>query len=76
VVDLLLGRPLTTADGTPLVQPPTPRIWRVDVVVAATTLTGNDDQPGDLTGYGPITAPTARRLAGEPDPVARTPGLR
>ena len=37
---------------------------RVDVTVALTTLLGIDEKPGELTGYGAITAQTARRLAG------------
>ncbi len=35
----------------------------VQVTVAAATLAGHDDQPGELAGYGPITAATARQLA-------------
>jgi Domain of unknown function (DUF222) len=31
----------------------------------ASTLLGADDQPAELTGYGPITAQTARELAGD-----------
>lgn len=38
---------------------------QLQVAVAATTLLGLDDQPGELTGYGPITAPVARTLAGD-----------
>ena len=38
---------------------------QIQVVVAATTLAGHDDQPAELVGTGPITAPTARRLAAE-----------
>ena len=34
-----------------------------DVVVAASTLAGDDDSPGHLAGVGPITAQTARHLA-------------
>jgi len=66
VVDLLLGRPLTGPDGTVLTEPPPGRVWRVDVVVGEATLRGADDEPGELVGYGPLTAPTARRLAGVP----------
>ncbi|HEY2172364.1 MAG TPA: DUF222 domain-containing protein, partial [Mycobacteriales bacterium] len=36
---------------------------RVHVTVAATTLAGIDDQPGELAGYGPVTAAVARDLA-------------
>ena len=41
----------------------------VQVTVAASTLMGLDDQPGELDGYGPITAAMARRIAY--DPTAR-----
>jgi hypothetical protein len=37
----------------------------IQVVVSADTLLGLDDQPAHLTGYGPITAETARRLAAD-----------
>jgi hypothetical protein len=61
---LLLGKQVTTADGTVLspANLPTPTTWRTDVVVAADTLVGGD-QPGQVPGWGPVTAPTARRLA-------------
>lgn len=36
---------------------------RADVIVAATTLLGLDELPGELPGYGPIPAELARRLA-------------
>jgi hypothetical protein len=36
---------------------------RVDVTVSLTTLLGLDEAAGQLAGYGPITAQTARRLA-------------
>ncbi|RIQ34194.1 hypothetical protein DY240_03630, partial [Jiangella rhizosphaerae] len=35
----------------------------VHVTVPLTSLRGEDDAPGDLDGYGPITATTARRIA-------------
>ncbi len=35
----------------------------IEITVAASTLLGADEQPADLTGYGPITAAEARRLA-------------
>jgi hypothetical protein len=50
------------ADALPTVQGRRPAI---QVVVCADTLLGLDDQPGHVTGYGPITADTARRLAAE-----------
>jgi hypothetical protein len=37
----------------------------INVVVSADTLLGLDDHPAHLTGYGPITAQTARRLAAD-----------
>ena len=37
----------------------------IQITVAATTLLGLDDQPGELAGYGPITAEIARRIAAE-----------
>ena len=36
---------------------------QIRVVVAATTLLGLDDLPGELVGYGPVTAEVARRIA-------------
>ncbi len=55
------------ADG--LSQPDLPRQHgrpvQVQVAVAASTLLGLDDEPGELTGYGPITAEVARILAGD-----------
>ena len=60
IVDgLLSGLP---HDGLPQVQGRRPAI---QVVVAADTLLGLDDRPAHLTGYGPVTAQTARRLAAE-----------
>jgi Domain of unknown function (DUF222)/HNH endonuclease len=56
---LLSGLPL---DALPTVQGRRPAI---QVTVSADTLLGLDDQPGHLTGYGPITAQTARRLAAD-----------
>ena len=38
----------------------------VQVTVALSTLLGLDDQPGELAGHGPIPAPVARRIAGDP----------
>src|SRR6185503_12770612 len=56
---ILSGLPL---DGLPTVQGRRPAI---NVVVSADTLLGLNDQPAHLTGYGPITARTARRLAAD-----------
>ena len=39
----------------------------IQVTVAATTLLGVDDHPGELAGYGPIPAAAARRIAADPD---------
>ena len=63
LLDLMLGRPTCTPDGRPA-DPVAVRTWHTDVVVAARTLCGDDDEPGELAGWGPITAGTARRLAG------------
>src|SRR3954454_14435371 len=60
LVDALLsGLP---ADGLPVLQGRRPSI---NVVVSADTLLCLDDQPAHLTGYGPITAESARRLAAD-----------
>ena len=63
--DLLVDGLLTgiPAAGLPTVQGRSPQI---QVTVAATTLLGHDDQPGELAGYGPIHADTARKLAADP----------
>jgi hypothetical protein len=39
------------------------RAPQIGVVVAMSILAGPDEQPAELTGAGPITAPTARRIA-------------
>jgi len=56
---ILCGLPL---DALPRVQGRRPAI---NVVISADTLLGLNDQPGHLTGYGPITAESARRLAAD-----------
>jgi hypothetical protein len=56
--DALTDLAHTTAPGTPA-----PAL--VQITVAASTLLGMDDQPADLAGYGPITAPEARRIAAD-----------
>ncbi|MGH3319632.1 MAG: DUF222 domain-containing protein [Streptosporangiaceae bacterium] len=38
---------------------------RAQVTVAATTLLGLDERPGELAGYGPIPASVARRIAAD-----------
>jgi hypothetical protein len=52
VCDLLLGKPSNVQ-------------VQLQVTVPATMLMGLDDQPGELAGYGPITADLARELAGD-----------
>ncbi len=37
----------------------------IQVTVGVNTLLGLDDEPGELAGYGPITAATARRIAAD-----------
>lgn len=69
LVDLILGRSSITdnADGTDGNR----RHWwwfhfaptEVQVTVSAETLAGVSDEPGELAGYGPITASHARDLA-------------
>ncbi|HEX8093430.1 HNH endonuclease signature motif containing protein [Jatrophihabitans sp.] len=62
--DLLVDAVLSglPQDALPELQGRRPAI---QVVVSADTLLGLDDEPGDLAGYGPITAETARRLAAD-----------
>ena len=62
--DLLVDAVLSglPVDGLPVLQGRRPSI---NVVVSADTLFGLDDQPAHLTGYGPITAESARRLAAD-----------
>ena len=50
------GAPLPTRKG---------RRPQIGVVVAASTLLGLDEEPGELAGVGPITAPLARRIAAD-----------
>ncbi|MFL6163057.1 MAG: DUF222 domain-containing protein [Jatrophihabitantaceae bacterium] len=62
--DLLVDAVLSglPTDALPVLQGRRPSI---NVVVSADTLLNLDDQPAQLTGYGPITAETARRLAAD-----------
>ena len=62
--DLLVDAVLSglPADELPTLQGRRPAI---QVVVSADTLLNLDDQPAQLTGYGPITAQAARRLAAD-----------
>ena len=50
------GAPLPTRKG---------RRPQIGVVVAASTLLGLDEEPGELAGVGPVTAPLARRIAAD-----------
>jgi hypothetical protein len=54
MIDLILGRAESRSGGA-----------RIHVTVAAGTLLGLDDKPGELSGYGPITAQMARELAAD-----------
>ena len=62
--DLLIDAVLSGLphDALPELQGRRPSI---QVIVAADTLLGLDEEPADLTGHGPITAGTARRLAAD-----------
>ncbi|MEN0130016.1 MAG: DUF222 domain-containing protein, partial [Brevundimonas sp.] len=53
-----------TPTGDPLPRKHGRRV-AVNLTVAATTLLGLDENPGELAGYGPIPAPVARELAQE-----------
>jgi Domain of unknown function (DUF222)/HNH endonuclease len=61
-LDTLCGRTggATSPGRGPGVKP------SIQVSVAASTLLGLDNQPGELDGYGPIPASLARRLAADP----------
>ncbi|HEX5494291.1 MAG TPA: DUF222 domain-containing protein, partial [Mycobacteriales bacterium] len=61
LVNLLLGRRDPGAAGEPGGVRPL-----VHVTVAASTLTGADDKPAVLDGYGPIPAAYARKIAADP----------
>jgi hypothetical protein len=43
----------------------------IQVTVAASTLLGVDEQPGELAGYGPISADVARQIANHADATWR-----
>lgn len=51
------------ADADPVVRAPAP--VHVFVTMALTTLQGQDDEPAELAGYGPIDAAQARDLAAD-----------
>lgn len=61
-VDLVTGAPRATRPEHGATRPGGAAV-RVDVTVALSTLMGLDDAPGDLAGYGAITAEQARALA-------------
>ncbi|HWC34876.1 MAG TPA: DUF222 domain-containing protein [Mycobacteriales bacterium] len=59
---------------------PSPARAHTLLTVPLTTVLGLDDQPGELAGYGPVTAATARRIAADStlsrlvtDPMSGTP---
>jgi hypothetical protein len=58
LVALVLGQP-DAATGVTL-RP------HINVTVAASTLLGADEQPGDLDGHGPVPAAIARAMAADP----------
>jgi hypothetical protein len=60
LADLVLGRAQFPGKG-PLIQ----------VTVSADTLLGIDEKPGELAGYGPITAAAARHVAAGDDATWR-----
>jgi hypothetical protein len=62
--DLFVDAVLSGIDGTPLPERQGRRP-AINVVVALSTLLGLDNQPGDLAGYGAITAQQARELAAD-----------
>jgi Domain of unknown function (DUF222) len=66
-VDTLTGRLGATATPGPGRGPGAAGVKpSIQVSVAASTLLGLDDQPGELDGHGPIPASLARRLAADP----------
>lgn len=58
-------RPGTASGPSPTPRAPSRPTALVRVTVSATTLLRLDDQPGELAGYGPIPAETARELAAD-----------
>jgi hypothetical protein len=57
------------ANGTDWLDRPLPTKHRrrphIEVTIAASTLLGLDDEPGELAGYGPIPADLARQIAAD-----------
>lgn len=60
LADMLLTADPSTAQGDGLDNISA----RIQVTVASTTLTGDDDRPAELDGHGPLHPGIARRLAG------------
>jgi hypothetical protein len=60
LTDLLLAATPSPENGTGLEN----ITARIQVTVAATTLTGDDDNPAELDGHGPLAPEIARCLAG------------
>ncbi len=60
LTDLLLASDPTAAHGTGLDN----ITARIQVTVAATTITDDDDRPAELDGHGPLHPDAARALAG------------
>ena len=59
---------LRPTDTPPLPPEVGPVPARIGLVVKASTAAGQDDDPAEIPGYGPITASVARRIiAGQPD---------
>ncbi len=58
--DALVELTLNPSSGTPSTRPV------VNVTVGLATLLGDNDQPAELDGYGPIPASMARRIAEDP----------
>ncbi|MDO8122322.1 DUF222 domain-containing protein [Isoptericola sp. b490] len=68
--------PSHAASPAPLPQEPASRPRTsprslIQVLVPLDALRGDSDAPAELVGYGPITAETARELAGEPESTWR-----
>ncbi|NMH96973.1 DUF222 domain-containing protein [Pseudonocardia acidicola] len=57
---------VVSSGGIPTLARPVAMNVQIRVTVALSTLMGLDDQPGELAGYGPITATQARGLAADP----------
>jgi hypothetical protein len=69
--DILLNRPLPTANGGLTSVAAASGKAKTLVMVPVMTLLGLGDEPGMLDGIGPISAASARRLAGESSSFTR-----